>query len=343
MATTEQQQDYLKWDQMVPRLDPAILEVIKNDFGFEKITKTQASVCPLFLSNKDVCVKACTGSGKTLAFGIPVIQTLLKFCAELRAEHAANNDDGDDNLKGDDAPVMVGKDQVIALLLAPSRELAIQIMAVLKKFEKLLPSLNFCYLIGGDKIDYDLQRIREKGANLVVATIGRLYDLAIEKKVLNFSKLEVLVMDEADKMMDKAHEVQMQSVLQLLPKQRRTGLFCATMPSSLKDFVRVGMRNPYFIDVKMEQQSGDIFERKDEGVGSTIVHALHSDNSSATRAFSQQESITKMSELPRGLKNYVHLVPSQRHKLTALLRFVDTLQAKRLIIFFGTCSSVNFH
>ena len=79
----------------------------------------------------------------------------------------------------------IAKDQVVALLLAPSRELAIQIMTVLREFEHLLPEFNFCYLIGGDKIDYDLQRIRDKGANVIVATIGRLYDLAIEKKVLN--------------------------------------------------------------------------------------------------------------------------------------------------------------
>ena len=59
-------------------------------------------------------------------------------------------------------------------------------MVVLKEFEHLVPQLNFCYLIGGDKVDYDLQRIREKGANIVVATVGRLYDLAVEKKVLNF-------------------------------------------------------------------------------------------------------------------------------------------------------------
>lgn len=127
-----------------------------------------------------------------------------------------------------------------------------QISNVMKQFEHLVPQLNFCYLIGGDKLEYDLQRIREKGANLVVATIGRLYDLAIDKKVLNFSKLEVLVMDEADKMIEQQNEIQMQSVLQLLPKQRRTGLFSATLPSQLKQFVRVGMRNPYFIDVKME-------------------------------------------------------------------------------------------
>ena len=81
-----------------------------------------------------------------------------------------------------------------------------------------MPHLNFCYLIGGNKLDYDLQRIREKGANLVVATIGRLFDLAVEQKALNFSKLEILIMDEADKMMAQANEAQMQSVLQMLPR-----------------------------------------------------------------------------------------------------------------------------
>lgn len=77
-----------------------------------------------------------------------------------------------------------------------------QTMAVLRQFEHLLPQLNFCYLIGGNKLEFDLQRIREKGANVVVATAGRLYDLAVEKRALNFQKLEVLVMDEADKMLD---------------------------------------------------------------------------------------------------------------------------------------------
>ena len=86
--------------------------------------------------------------------------------------------------------------------MAPSRELAMQTMTVLRNFEHLLPQLSFCYLIGGNKIEYDLQRINEKGANVVVATVGRLYDLAIEKKALSFSKLEVMVMDEADKMLD---------------------------------------------------------------------------------------------------------------------------------------------
>lgn len=115
----------------MPKLDDRLLEAIKTKLGFEKVTKTQAAVCPLFMSNKDVCVKACTGSGKTLAFAIPIIQTLLKFCHQNTSGEKKDNDEADQ----DGAKVIIGKDQVIALLLAPSRELAMQIMAVLRNFE----------------------------------------------------------------------------------------------------------------------------------------------------------------------------------------------------------------
>ena len=107
-------------------------------------------------------------------------------------------------------------------------------------------------MIGGDKIEYDVERIEEKGANVVVATTGRLYDLASNRKALSFSKLEILIMDEADKLLEQSNEVHMNTVLSMLPKQRRTGLFSATMPSQLKSFIKVGMRNPYSVDVKMD-------------------------------------------------------------------------------------------
>lgn len=68
-----EEEHYLRWDELVPKLDDQIVETLRDKFGFERVTKTQAAVVPLFLSNKDVCVKACTGSGKTLAFGIPLI------------------------------------------------------------------------------------------------------------------------------------------------------------------------------------------------------------------------------------------------------------------------------
>jgi ATP-dependent RNA helicase DDX55/SPB4 len=89
---------------------------------------------------------------------------------------------------------------------------------VLKEFEELFKkedgtnSLSMCYFIGGDKAEYDLQRIKEKGANIVVATPGRIYDL-IEKSALNFRKLEMFVMDEADKLLDGGNEIKLGTIL----------------------------------------------------------------------------------------------------------------------------------
>ena len=97
----------------------------------------------------------------------------------------------------------------MGLLMAPSRELAIQIFEVLKHFEGLFENnLKISYFIGGDKPEYDIQRINEKGANIVVGTPGRIYDL-IDKGALNFRKLEMFVMDEADKLLDQGNEMKM--------------------------------------------------------------------------------------------------------------------------------------
>lgn len=115
------------------------------------------------------------------------------------------------------------KNQVLGLLMAPSRELAVQIFQVLKEFESIFQQengenlLNMCYFIGGDKAEYDLQRIETKGANIVVATPGRIFDL-IEKNALNFKRLEIFVMDEADKLLDSGNEIKMNSIMLSLPK-----------------------------------------------------------------------------------------------------------------------------
>lgn len=86
--------------------------------------------------------------------------------------------------------------------MAPSRELAIQIFEVLKYFEDLFEgTIKISYFIGGDKPEYDIQRINEKGANIVVGTPGRIYDL-VEKAALSFKKMEMFIMDEADKLLD---------------------------------------------------------------------------------------------------------------------------------------------
>ncbi len=82
-----------------------------------------------------------------------------------------------------------------------------------------------------------------------MATPGRLFDLVSERQVLSLRKLEFLILDEADKLLEQGHEVHLNTVLGMMPKIRRTGLFSATMPSTLKNFIKVGMRNPFYIEI----------------------------------------------------------------------------------------------
>ena len=140
---------------------------------------------------------------------------------------------------------------------------------------------------------------------MVVATTGRLYDLAASRKVLSFQKLELLIMDEADKLLEQSNEVHMNTLLSMLPKQRKTGLFSATMPSQLKSFIKVGMRNPYSVDVKMDSK-GDADLLFATGSSNNAVIVGLDDKSVAKR----EQSLNQISELPRGLTNYYVCVQS---------------------------------
>ena len=190
--------------------------------------------------------------------------------------------------------------------MSPSRELAIQTYKVIEEFKPLLEScgIKTCYVIGGDKLEYDVDRITTKGANIVVATPGRLFDL-IEKNALNFKKLEMLILDEADKLLDSNNQVKMQTILDSLPKQRRTGLFSATMPTQVKSLVKSGMRNPFIVEIKTEDQG--IFalrNNKDRGVKVTSFDAIHSNKEDINN------QINNISEIPQNLTNYYKSLPN---------------------------------
>ena len=233
--------------------------------------------------------------------------------------------------------------------MAPSRELAIQTFQVLKEFEDLFKrpdpesgelqsTLKMCYFIGGDKPEYDIQRIEEKGANIVVTTPGRIFDL-IQKNALNFRKLEMLVMDEADKLLDHGNEIKMQTILEQLPKQRRTGLFSATMPTQLKNLIKTGMRNPYVVEVKTENQG--IFAVHEEKQTSVKIQQFDILNKNKNEI---DEQIQGISEIPQNLENHFKAFDNQAEKLPGLINFLENdIKSSRIIIFFATCASVNFH
>ena len=184
--------DKLNLDEEIPR-------IITDIFKFEKITKVQNIVITEFLKNKDVIVKSVTGSGKTLSYIIPIIQRMINFSKQ--------------NLNY--------KNEIYALILLPARELAEQVYQEISKFiTNLKYKITSQLFIGGKKYEEDLIKYQKEIPNIIIATPGRILDF-IEKEKISLSNLEILILDEADRMLDMGFELTVSNIISKLPKQRR--------------------------------------------------------------------------------------------------------------------------
>lgn len=220
---------------LIKELSSSILSTIEKN-GFRHMTPVQSSAIPLLLQNKDVIVEAVTGSGKTLSYIIPILEILRK-----REEPLKNN-------------------QVGAIIISPTRELATQIYNVLLNFNK---KYHVLLLTGGSNhVPQDLAKeINEKGASIVIATPGRLEYLLRDTVLLNCKELELLILDEADRLLDMGFEKSLRNIISCLPKQRRTGLYSATMTDALNELVKVGLRNPVKVVVNVQDVKSKQIQR----------------------------------------------------------------------------------
>ncbi|KAI8885193.1 DEAD-domain-containing protein [Backusella circina FSU 941] len=200
--------------------------------GFEAMTPVQSGAIPLFMKNKDVVVEAVTGSGKTLAFVVPIIEKLLR-----REDPLKNHEIG-------------------AIIITPTRELAQQIHSVFQLFvedHERKDQIKLGLFIGGsNSLADDITTFKRENPRILIGTPGRLDELLLKGSLVNTKELEVLVMDEADRLLDMGFSKQLSSIIAQLPKQRRTGLFSATMTDAISELVRAGLRNPVRIVVKVE-------------------------------------------------------------------------------------------
>ncbi|KAM3185913.1 hypothetical protein ACTXT7_005387 [Hymenolepis weldensis] len=287
------------------------LQGIKH-LGFDEPLPVQATVVPLLLSHKDVAAEAVTGSGKTLAFILPILEILAKR-QNLWKKH-----------------------EIGALILSPTYELTVQIHGVLSSFLQFFkledgsPRFSSLVLSGGaahSRRLEDLRKLQSNGANIMVATPGRLVDLVqkaplflgqiINNQTLNpvvrgLRSLEVLILDEADRLLDMGFEPQLNVILGMLPKQRRTGLFSATQTDQLDDLLRAGLRNPMRVVVR-EKELED-----------------NRDNN-----YLQQRT-------PSSLENF-YLVVEPGDKLRALVTFLRSRAAnEKIVVFLATCAAVDY-
>ncbi|XP_062870869.1 ATP-dependent RNA helicase DDX55 isoform X2 [Trichomycterus rosablanca] len=275
-----------KWENLPIKLNDSILTTL-NKLGFTYMTPVQAACIPLFMNNKDVAAEAVTGSGKTLAFVIPVLEILLKREEKLK------------------------KMQVGALIITPTRELALQISEVMGRFLETFPQFRQILLIGGSNPIEDVEKFKTHGANIVIGTPGRLEDMFRRKAdgldLPSFVKaLDVLVLDEADRLLDMGFEMSLNTILGYLPKQRRTGLFSATQTQELEKLVRAGLRNPVRVTVK------------EKGVAAS-----------------------SMQKTPARLSNY-YIMCRTEEKFNTLVAFLRQHKHEKQLIFFSTCACVEY-
>ncbi|XP_014229237.1 probable ATP-dependent RNA helicase DDX55 homolog [Trichogramma pretiosum] len=221
-----------RWKELSVKLSDPVLKTLKK-LKFHTMTPVQAASIPLLLTGHDVAAEAVTGSGKTLAFLIPLLELMLKRPEEWK------------------------EFEVGAIVISPTRELAIQISQILAQFLEEIPSLKQVLLLGGTTVQEDISRLLD-GTNIIVATPGRLFDILSshqEVKLQQAAKsLELLVLDEADRLLDMGFSDQLDTIIRALPRLRRTGLFSATQTKELEQLIRAGLRNPSFVSIKENEK-----------------------------------------------------------------------------------------
>ena len=214
--------------------------------GFDEPTAIQADALPVVLAGRDVLATAQTGSGKTLAYVLPVLQRLQD--AWLKAQ-----------TKGLDEPT--GRRPTRVLVLVPTRELALQIGQTLHELAPHLQApLRWGCVFGGVSINPQMMGLRG-GADIVVATPGRLLDL-IDHNALSLDGVQTLVLDEADRLLEKGFEDELKRVLALLPAQRQSLMFSATFAPAVEALAQQLLHDAARIDVRADEVSvPDITQR----------------------------------------------------------------------------------
>ncbi|EFJ12594.1 hypothetical protein SELMODRAFT_123861 [Selaginella moellendorffii] len=293
----------IEFAALEPKLSPETLRVLEQQLGFSRATPVQVATIPLLCSFKDVAVDAATGSGKTLAFVVPVVEILRRLATPLR------------------------RNEVGAMIISPTRELASQIFGVAQKFVKTLENLTALLLVGGTDVTADLERVKEQGGNVLIGTPGRLHDIMERSTALEFRHLEartsdlssldtitslfivsfqILILDEADRLLDMGFQRQVSAIIELLPKQRRTGLFSATQTQAVEELSKAGLRNPVRVEVRSEVK----------GASTTF-------------------------KTPAGL-NIEYLECEGEEKSSQLVNFLRENASRKTIVYFMTCASVDY-
>lgn len=227
-------------------ISPELSDLLQQD-GINDPTPIQRQAIPLLLNGQDIIAQAQTGTGKTIAFALPILQR-----------------------------IDVNKNQVQALILTPTRELAIQITSELKK---LAPAVDATVLAayGGQDVEAQIRKL-QNSPHIVVATPGRLID-HMKRETVNLGKLSMLVLDEADQMLHMGFLPEVESIITQTPRARQTMLFSATIPDAIRRLALDYMKTPADIRVRSANITLDsiqqlVIETTDRGKQKALVQLL---------------------------------------------------------------------
>lgn len=210
-------------------LSESILKSL-DKMGFEKTTPVQEKSITPMMQGGDITVQAPTGTGKTCAFGIPIIESV--------------------DVKGRD---------IQAMILCPTRELAIQTTAVLQKLAQFKPGVKIAAVYGGERIERQFMALR-RNPQIIVATPGRMMD-HLRRKSIRIDNLKLIVLDEADRMLDMGFRDDLNTILETVPAERQTALFSATLSPEIKQIAKTYQKNSLPIRIAQETLTVDSVEQ----------------------------------------------------------------------------------
>ena len=288
-------------------LSPEVLKAVE-ELGYASPTPIQAKAIPVVLGGSDVLAAAQTGTGKTAAFTLPLL-------SRLRA-HANNSA----------SPAM---HPVRALILTPTRELADQVSASVAQYNKYLP-LRSAVVFGGVAMDPQKEALR-RGVEVLVATPGRLLD-HIEQKNVMLNRVEMLILDEADRMLDMGFVQDIRRIMSLLPANRQTLLFSATFAPEIKRLAADFMREPELVEVARQNATSENIEQVVYAVDAArkrhlLVHLLQARSIAQVIVFCRTRQGAE--QLSRELKRdglaaeAIHGDKAQSQRLETLSAFKD--------------------
>ncbi|XP_042537169.1 probable ATP-dependent RNA helicase DDX31 isoform X1 [Dipodomys spectabilis] len=290
-------------------LHPHLISTLNTVLKISSMTSVQKQSIPVLLEGRDALVRSQTGSGKTLAYCIPLVQSLQALRSKIQRS---------------DGPY--------ALVLVPTRELALQsfdiVQKLLKPFTWIVPGV----LMGGEKRKSEKARLR-KGINILISTPGRLVDHIKSTKNIHFSRIQWLILDEADRLLDLGFEKDITVILNAVNaecQKRQNVLLSATLTEGVARLADISLHNPVNISVL------DKSHEPCKGEGKVAPEAIPPQTRDGQGSFA----------IPESLEQYVMLIPSKL-RLVCLAAFVlqkcKFEKDQKMIVFFSSCELVEFH